>query len=81
MIDFRVKKVIEFPDQSSSCIVSKTPANLAFDASWSHTRSAKLYVTDFINIGHEKIVTFSVLDKFINDEFMNYKRTSINLEA
>ena len=58
-----------------------TPAKLSFTTSWSHHRSAKLCVTDFINLNCGKIVAFSILDKFINDEFVNYKRLSSYQEA
>ena len=87
MIDMRVKKKItEFRDQSAlesakHFNAMQTLTNLAFDATWSHTRNAKLCVNDFINVNCGQIVAFSILDKFINDEFVNYKIPSSHLET
>ena len=86
MIDIRVIKVTEFPDQSAlesgkQFNAMQTPTNSAFDATWSYSRNAKLWVTDFINIGCGKIVTFSILDKFISVRFVNYKTTTGHIEA
>ena len=52
--DIKVKKFTEFPDQSALDSAKhfnamQTPAILAFDATWSHTRNTKLCVNDFIN--------------------------------
>ena len=81
MVDIRIKKVIEFPHQSAlesakHFNAMQTPDNLAFDATWQHSRNAKLCVTDFLHIDCGQIIVFSILDKFIDDEFLNYKRTS-----
>ena len=87
MFDIRVKKVTEFTDQSTLEWSAKhfnsmqTPANLLFDAPCSHNRNAQICVTDFINLNSGKIVAFSILDKFINDEFVNYKRPSSHPET
>ena len=80
--DIRVKKFTEFPNQSALESSAKhfnamqTPAKLSFDAPWSY-RNAK----HFINLNSCEIVAFSILDKFINDEFVNYKIPSSHLET
>ena len=85
--DIGVKKITEVLLQSALESSAKhfnemqAPAKLSFDASWSHHRNAKLCVADFIDIDRGKIVAFSILDKFINDEFANYKGPSNLMEA
>ena len=85
--DIGVKKVTEVLYDSAIESVQKhfeampPQAKLSFDASWSHRRNAKLCVADFIDIDSGKIVAFSIINKFINDEFNNYEGPSNLMEA
>ena len=72
----------EAKDSASYYLNLMEPNGVAsFDASWSHKRNAKLCIADVIDIKQQKIVSFAIVDKLLEDPGKNYDGPSNLMES